>query len=55
LNLARVVREYCGLEALDIRVPGRDVTGLFAVIVDQPGDVVTLLTQRHRYSVVQNL
>jgi predicted aspartyl protease len=41
------------LEALDISVLGRDITGLFAVIVDQPGDVVSLLAQRHRYSIVQ--
>src|SRR5437870_13273518 len=31
------------LEALDISVLGRDISGLFAVIVDQPGDVVSLL------------
>ena len=41
------------LEALDISVLGRDTTGLFAVIVDQPADVVSLLAQRHRYSIVQ--
>ena len=41
------------LEALDISVLGRDISGLFAVIVDQPGDVVSLLGQRHRYSIVQ--
>ena len=53
LNLARVVNEYCGLEALDISVLGRDITESFAVIVDQPGDVVSLLAQMHRYSIVQ--
>lgn len=42
------------LEALDISVLGRDVTGLFAAIVDQPGHVVSLLTQRHRYSIVMD-
>jgi hypothetical protein len=36
--------------ALDVCVLGRDITGLFAVIVDQPGDVVCLLGQRHRYT-----
>jgi hypothetical protein len=36
-------------EALDMSVLGRDITGLFAVIVDQPGQVVCLLGQRHRY------
>lgn len=39
------------LEALDINVLGRDITGLFAVIVDQPGKIVCLLGQRHSYSI----
>jgi hypothetical protein len=39
------------LEALDISVLGRDITGLFAVIVDRPGDAVCLLGQRHRYTI----
>jgi hypothetical protein len=29
-----------------------DITGLFAVIVDRPGDLVCLVGQRHRYSIV---
>jgi hypothetical protein len=37
------------LESLDMSVLGRDITGLFAVIVDRPGDVVCLVGQRHRY------
>jgi predicted aspartyl protease len=41
------------IEALDASVLGRDIIGSFAVIVDQPGDVVCLLGQRHRYTVVQ--
>lgn len=40
------------LEALDMSVLGRDITGLFAVIVDRPGDCVYLLGQRHRYSII---
>ena len=36
------------LEALDMSVLGRDVTGRFAVIVARPGNVVCLLGQRHR-------
>jgi hypothetical protein len=40
-------------EALDMSVLGRDITGLFAVIVDQPGNVVCLLGQRHRYIIDQ--
>jgi hypothetical protein len=42
------------LETLDISVLGRDITGLFAVIVDQPHDVVYLLRQRHRYRIEQD-
>lgn len=41
------------LEALDMSVLGRDITGLFAVIVDQPHDVVCLLRDRHRYTIEQ--
>jgi hypothetical protein len=41
------------LEALDMSVLGRDVTGPFAVIADEPGDVVCLLAQRHRYTIRQ--
>lgn len=37
------------MEALDMSVLGRDVTNLFAVIVDRPGDMVCLLGQRHQY------
>jgi hypothetical protein len=41
------------LEALDMSVLGRDITGLFAVIVDQPSGTVCLLRERHRYSIEQ--
>ena len=41
------------VEALDVSVLGRDITGLFTVIVDQPGNVVCLLGQRHRYLITQ--
>ena len=44
---AAVVQE----EALDMCVLGRDITGLFALIVDGPGDVVCLIGQQHRYSI----
>lgn len=37
--------------ALDMSVLGRDVLGLFAVIVDQPGGTVCLLNQHHGYSI----
>jgi hypothetical protein len=39
------------LEALDMSIMGRDITGLFAVVVDQPGNIVCLLGQRHRYTI----
>jgi hypothetical protein len=39
------------LEALDMSVLGRDITGRFALIVDWPGNVVCLLGQRHRYTI----
>jgi hypothetical protein len=42
------------LEALDINVLGRDITDVFAVIVDRLHDVVCLLGQRHRYSIEQD-
>jgi predicted aspartyl protease len=42
------------LEALDINILGRDITNLFAVIVDRLHDVVCLLGQRHRYSIEQD-
>ena len=41
------------LEILDMCVLGRDIMRLFAVIIDQPGDVVCLLGQRHQYTIVQ--
>ena len=37
--------------ALDMSVLGRDVTRLFADIADQPGNLVCLLSQRHRYRI----
>jgi hypothetical protein len=41
------------LEALDMSVLGRDITGLFAVVVDEPGSVVCLLRQQHHYTINQ--
>jgi hypothetical protein len=34
-----------------MNVLGRDIAGLFAVVVDRPGNVVCLLGQRHRYTI----
>lgn len=39
--------------ALDMSVLGRDVTNLFATIVDWPQRVICLLGQRHRYMLIQ--
>lgn len=38
-------------ESLDMSVPGRDILGLFALIVDRPGDLVCLLAPRPYYRV----
>jgi predicted aspartyl protease len=39
------------LQSLDMSVLGRDITGLFAVVVDRPGNIVCLLGQRHYYAI----
>jgi hypothetical protein len=36
-------------EALDMSVLGRDIMKLFAVIVDEPGNLVCLIGKGHRY------
>jgi Aspartyl protease len=38
--------------ALDMSVLGRDITNLFALIVDRPQDLVCMVTQRHGYTIV---
>jgi predicted aspartyl protease len=38
-------------EALDMSVLGRDITNLFAVVVDRPGSVVCLIGHGHQYVV----
>ena len=42
-----------GAEALDMSVLGRDVTNLFAIIVDWPQRTVCLVGQRHQYTIMQ--
>ncbi len=39
------------VESLDTCVLGRDITSLFAVIVDQARNVVCMLRQRHHYTI----
>jgi len=40
------------MEALDMSVLGRDITNHFVLIVDRKQDVVCLVGQGHRYSIV---
>ena len=39
---------------LDLSILGRDITDLFAVIIDRSGDLVCLLSQRHGYAIIEN-
>ena len=39
---------------LDMSVIGRDILDSFALIVDRPGDMIALVAQRHRYSIVMD-
>jgi len=41
-------------ESLDMSVLGRDIMKHFAVIVDQPGDKIALLRERHSYHISKN-
>jgi hypothetical protein len=38
-------------EVLDMCVLGRDITNLFAVIIDRPGDAVCMMGHGHRYTI----
>ena len=42
---------FSDVEALDMSVLGRDVSGLFAIIVDAPDGIVCLVGPGHRYAV----
>jgi hypothetical protein len=42
---------FTDLTALDMSVLGRDVTNLFAVIVDRKGDVICMLHPPHQYTI----
>lgn len=41
-------------KSLDMSVLGRDILGMFAVIVDRAGDTVCLLGGRHTYRIVES-
>jgi len=38
-------------ESLDISILGRDILGLFSVIVDRPGDVIALIRPPQGYAI----
>ena len=40
-------------ETLDISVLGRDITNLFAVLVDWPQKTIRLLSQLHHYTIIR--
>ncbi len=42
---------FTELEALDMSVLGRDITNLFALIVDRPAEVVAMIRPDHRYAI----
>lgn len=42
---------FTQLEAIDMSILGRDILEMFAVIVDRPSGVVTLIREHHRYSI----
>jgi hypothetical protein len=42
------------MAALDLCILGRDITDLFAAIIDRPDNVVCLLRQQHRYTIIQS-
>jgi predicted aspartyl protease len=41
------------MQTLDMSVLGRDVTNLFSLIIDWPKGLVSLLGQRHQYTISQ--
>lgn len=54
VNLQAQFAAVTEVDALDICVLGRDILGLFAIIVDEPQQAVCLLSQRHSYSIIEN-
>lgn len=40
-------------EVLNMSVLGRDISNLFAMIVDRPGDTICLIGQQHSYRILQ--
>ena len=42
---------FTQLEALDMSILGRDITDMFAVIIDRPDNVVALIRQPHQYAI----
>ena len=44
---------FTQLESLDMSVLGRDITRMFAVVVDRPNGVVALVRPSHRYRILE--
>jgi hypothetical protein len=44
---------FTDAEALDMSVLGREITNLFALIVDRPREIVCLLGQDHDYTIAR--
>jgi len=44
---------FTQVDALDMCILGRDITNLFAVVVDRPGDVVCMIGKGHRYTIAK--
>jgi hypothetical protein len=51
ITLAGHFAAFTELSALDMSVLGRDITNLFALIVDRPQDVVSLVGPGHGYAI----
>jgi hypothetical protein len=50
-NQRRPIHAFRDPATLDICVLGRDITDHFAAIFDRPGNIVCLISQRHRYRI----
>lgn len=48
------ITAFTDAAALDMSVLGRDVTNLFALIVDRPKDIICMLGPKHRYEIVED-
>lgn len=42
---------FTQLEHLDMSILGRDIMDMFAVVIDRPSRIVTLIREQHRYAI----